>query len=187
MKTWMLFLLGLVAFLPAATVGQASPDAGARVRVHDSTGEIVTGVLEFVSPEELQLRSDRGPRYRIPRSEVERLETSLGDHRRFGRNFAIAVGISSFAVGTVSAVSWSPCTQTGFMACFLHPTSRGEALSMGLIGGALLGVPIGVIAGLAGKHERWEPLAFGGHGGSPAISLQPMVGSGVGLAASIIF
>ena len=43
----------------------------------------------------------------------------------------------------IYALTWSPCTETGWFACFAHPDSRGEAFGWGFAGGAIIGLPLG--------------------------------------------
>ena len=177
----------LAMILPASGAAQSAPEKAERVRIHERGGVIVTGTLQSASPQGLRVRSDvNGVTFLIPSDSVEQFERSLGKHRRFGRNFALTVAASSFAVGTVMLISYSPCTETGFLACFMEPHSAGEAFTWGLAGGAAVGVPLGVIVGLALRNERWERASVPGQGHS-SLSIRPIIGRQVGLTASIAF
>ena len=68
----------------------------------------------------------------------------------------------------------------------MHPSSRKRALQEGLAGGAMIGVPIGLIVGLAVKHERWERLLLSEQG-QATFSIRPILGRELGLSASFAF
>lgn len=88
-----------------------------------------------------------------------RLERSLGKKGNFGKHFAIATGGIAVAGGLLSALTWNECPE-----CWIHPESRPEAFVWGLAAGGLVGLPIGVSAGLAIKVERWTPVVLPGSG-----------------------
>jgi hypothetical protein len=122
----------------------------------------------------------------VPFDGIENIERSLGERRRFARNLAITTGVGAGAGGLISAISWSPCRETGFLACMLHPESRGDAFAWGFVGGAMLGLPVGIIIGLAEKSERWELVPRPSFG-PVALGLVTGGGRGVGVLASIPF
>lgn len=172
---------GLV--LPARGAAQSSPSPGDRVRITRTNGTIVTGILGDATAEEVSLFAEGGEQV-VARSEIGEMERSLGRHRRFGRNFGITMLSSSMGMGAIFALTWSPCTETGFLACFLVPTSRSEAFTWGLAGGALIGISVGVIVGLAVKHERWAPFTVQGPRDAKFVIL-PVIGTRFGVSASI--
>jgi hypothetical protein len=151
-------LLLLTTALPAASAGQSSLDAGDRVRVRALDGTLRVGIVDSASANGFRLTTTSGATYAMAQSEVATLERSLGEHRRFARNLFLTVGIAGASGGLISAAAWQPCRETGFLACFMHPDSRTDAFGWGLAGGALLGIPIGVLVGLLERSERWEPL-----------------------------
>ena len=77
---------------------------------------------------------------------------------------------------------WSPCTDTGFMACFMHPDSRGDAFVMGAMFGTAIGLPLGLVAGLISKHDVWQPVDAHGR---PILSIIPGRAGGFDVALSI--
>ena len=187
----MLIILGALAvfatLLPIRGWAQLASDPGERVRIRHTDGTVFTGVLGSVSVENVHLREGAAGRdLVIPRAEIRQIEESLGKHRSFWRNFGITLGASSVGIGVLSAITWTPCTETGFLACFMYPSDRGEALVWGLAGGAGIGVPVGVLVGLLRKNERWASISVPAANGA-TISLAPVVGTRFGVAGSITF
>lgn len=186
----MLLILGLLAvfaiLFPIHGGAQLGPNPGERVRIRHTDGAVWSGVLGSVSAEDVRLlpEGSDGRELVIPRAEIDQIEKYLGEHRSFWRNFGITMGVSSVGIGTLSAVLWTPCTETGFLACFLYPSNRGEALVWGLAGGAFLGVPVGVLVGLIKKNERWEDFPLSGSR-QASLSIQPIVGRRIGFSASL--
>jgi hypothetical protein len=178
------YIVILAMNLPAYASGQSVLNQGERVRIHQLNGTVVTGIVQSATPQAVRLLGEAGgTEFVIPRGEVGEIERSLGRHRKFGRNLTITVVSSAVAIGGISAISWSPCTGL----CLFHPTSRGEAFAFGLLaGGAIIGTPIGIIVGLAARHERWEQVSFAGQG-QAALSIQPILGRGFGVSASLAF
>jgi len=185
MKTVTGVLVILATLLPASAQGQSWPSGGRRVRISKWDGTTVTGALARTSGDEVTvLAGVGGAEFTIPLSDIETMERSLGRKRQFGKNFVVALGVTSAAAGILSAAAWKPCTETGFLACMLHPASRGDALAWGLVGGAALGIPIGVIAGLTISKEVWETTGTSGRE-APRLSLLPVLGPNPGVAASV--
>ncbi len=181
------FLVFSIVLLPEIGTAQTWPGQGDRVRIRKTDGDTHIGTIAFASAEEVRLSA--GPTWseiHIPMGEIEKIETSQGKHRHFGRNFLITVASTSAAMGLISAVAWSPCTETGFLACMLHPGSRGEALTWGLSGGALLGLPLGLLVGLTARSESWRP-ALGSDFRSLDVGVHPILGKSLGFSTSLSF
>lgn len=49
--------------------------------------------------------------------------------------------------GLVGAIAYTPCDDTGFLACMMHPESRGHSALLGAVAGAALGGLVGMIIG----------------------------------------
>jgi hypothetical protein len=56
---------------------------------------------------------------------------------------------------TAGYIGYSPCKETGLLACYLEPTSRGQATLVGAGIGAVLGAGIGSIVGALIVTDRW--------------------------------
>jgi hypothetical protein len=180
----LLVLVALVA--PRTAWGQAPVAAGERVRVRYDNGSL-KGVLHEIAPTGLRLRTSEGDTTAvIDFNRVTGVERSVGRGRNFVKYFFLTVGASATVIGAISAMSWSPCTETGFLACLMHPNTRGDAFVMGFVGGGVVGVPLGLILGLAAREEKWERAVMPPQSGG-RIALRPIVGRNVGLAASIPF
>lgn len=178
MKT-LLSAVALTLILGGPVAAQRAPSQGDRVRIVLASGERVTGTVEPSAPDTLSLAADYGASRVIAMSDVGALELSGGRHRRFARNLGFGVAGSAVVGGTLAAVTWSPCTDTGIFACLLHPESRSDALLMGLVGGAIIGLPVGLIAGLAITEERWEPVQLQASADG-VLSIRPVIGPGTG-------
>lgn len=175
-------IVGTFLALPAATAAQQSPDAtGQRVRVTLVDGRKVSGTLLPASKGQVTFVDEvNGGRHTLSVDVIERVEESLGRHRRFGRNFLIGMTSSALVVGFASAATWSPCE--GW--CFVHPNSSTDAFFWGLAGGAVIvGIPVGMLLGIVLKHERWGPVALPGVD-SP-VRLTPVLGPRPGVAVTI--
>jgi hypothetical protein len=186
MKKLLVTAIAWALVAPSFGSAQGGPNVGDRIRVEQADGTVLVGTVEGISPDALVLGSSTTGSRTLSFGMIESIERSLGEQRRFGRNLAITMGIAAGAGGLISAVSWSPCRDTGFMACFLHPESRGQAFTWGFVAGGVIGLPVGVIVGLAAKDERWERIARPAVG-RVAIGLVTGGGRGVGVRASIPF
>jgi hypothetical protein len=173
--------VALLALVLAPTIGLAQqwPEAGERVRVRHVDGRLFTGRVESTVDGELRLGGPGGP-YVLPRSDIAGMDRSLGDRRSFGRAFAATIGLTAGGGAMIGALAWSPCTSD----CWLHPRTRGDAVAWGLVGGAVLGLPLAVLVGAVSKSERWAPVpAFG----PVVLSAVVHPERGAGLRASIAF
>ncbi len=178
-------LLAAVAICcPLHATAQVAATPGDRVRVQSRDGAVLVGVISAVSSDVIVLSQGvAGQDLAIPLAGTEGIERSLGRRRRFGRNFGVTLGVSAAAFGLASALAWQPCRETS-ITC-LHPIeSRTGAFGFGLAGGALIGLPLGVIVGLVAKSEEWEPIFVPGSQ-SAKISITPFVGSQFGVVGSI--
>ena len=182
--TLAIFLAGFL--LPVSVAGQVPLTPGDTVRVHSKARAPATGIFQSASPDGLRLLTLHTGYEMVYRAdEVDKLERSVGRHRNFGRNFGLSVGIAALVGGGLGALTWAPCTDTGFMACFMHPSSRGEAFAWGATAGAVIGVPIGLLAGLT-KSQRWTTVPVPGiEGDDRGFKVRPIVGRQVGLQLSL--
>ena len=57
---------------------------------------------------------------------------------------------------------------------------------MGAAAGGILAFPVGVVVGLAVKHDAWGPTSIVPQSGV-RISVRPVLGKGVGVGASVAF
>ena len=179
-------LVILSMLLPAHGSAQPVPSEGERVRIHQLDGTVVIGIVQAASPRAIRLLGTGGGTFGIAQDQIRQIERRLGLHREFGRNFGITVAASAVGFGAISAISWSPCTSTGFASCMLHPSSRGDAFQLGLAVGAIIGVPIGLMVGLKVEHESWERL-LPSEQGQATFSIRPILGRELGLSASFAF
>ncbi len=185
MTRTIVFLMTLVVVLPSDVSSQAVPSLGHRIRIKQVDGTVLTGRLALpLSPETIQLWIGSDDLAEIPLARIEVLETSLGQQRNFGKYFGLTVAAVSVAAATIYALNWSPCNETGFLPCFLEPTSRGEAFGWGFVGGAIIGLPLGLLIGSSAREERWNRVALPALT-APRLTIRPVIGGRVGFAGSV--
>jgi len=184
MTRTIVFLMTLMFVLPSDGSSQAVPSLGHRIRIKQVDGTVLTGRLVTLSPETIQLWISSDDLAEVPVARIEVLETSLGRHRKFGKYFALTVVAASVVGGTIYGLTKSPCTETGWFACMFEPESRGEAVAWGLAGGAIIGLPLGVIIGSKVREERWNRGALPAPT-EPRLTIRPVIGGRVGFAGSV--
>ena len=176
-------LVTLMFMLPSAIGAQQDPPTGERVRVTRLDGTVVTGTLESASldlPDLVVLHGDST--FAIPRIEIEGVQRSLGRGPGFLKGFGATVLATALGGGALFALRWSPCTDW----CFWYPNSRGDAFHWGAAIGGAVGVPIGLIAGLITRSERWEALTLDDPSGVE-LSVQPLGLGSLGVTGRIRF
>ena len=186
MRRPMSLFIGLTLATSTHGGAQVVPDSGQRVRVHYGAGKVVIGVLDSISAGSLYVRESAASRsHVIPRAELRLIERSLGRHRNFWSNFATTFAISAVAVGALSAITFKPC-EGSLGACFYAPESEGDAFIWGLAGGAILGLPLGLIIGASFTSERWAPRTLPATSGT-TLRLSPVFGSRIGIIGTLRF
>jgi hypothetical protein len=130
------------------------PAPGARVRAEyraPTAPVSVEGVLLSSTPTSFSLDTDRGQR-EIPADLLVGLEVSNGRNR--GRGFLIGMG-SGLAIGALAVGLYTAATYEEDTSCFII-CSEGEALTLGLAVGAIVGAPTGGVIGLVAAPRRWQ-------------------------------
>ena len=153
-------LLAVLAFGAVAPgVAQVPPATGQRVRVRFSSGEKTIGFLDSVSAGVLYLRGAGASRsLPVARIDIALIEGSLGRQREFGRRFRNTIGVAALIVGAFEVLDYEPCeVSSAIRDCSYEPGSRTEALAVGMLEGAFLAIPVGVMIGLI-KTEHWAPI-----------------------------
>ncbi len=179
MQRVMVFLVALMFVLPSDGSSQAVPSPGDRIRIKQVDGTVLTGTLAALSPETIQLSVDSS-RVEVPVARIEVLETSLGRQRNFGKYFPLTVVAASVVGATIGFIAYEDSEPHPFVG----PNTRGEYIAWGLAGGAIIGLPLGVIIGFEVREERWNPVALSAPTES-ALTIRPVLGSRVGFAGSI--
>jgi hypothetical protein len=154
MRSVWIVLMCIASIAPTRLDAQAV--LGDRLRVEHTDGLVVTGTLVRMTPGALQLKDDRAVLV-VPQSQIRALERSLGGGGSFARNFAFAVGAGALLGGAYAALSFDRPAGEDCMFC---PYSRDGAFDVGALVGAIVAVPIGVIAGIGSRTERWRTIAL---------------------------
>ncbi len=140
---------------PAQAQAQERLRPGDTIRVTTETGKPLTGVLHALSDDSVTLRFGDLLHGRS-RAEVVKFERKSG-RAASGRTLLYAMGAAAAAGGLIGAITYEPCDEVGFMACFMDPESTGQAFVYGAAaGGVVVGVPLGVVLIPFIKYDRWE-------------------------------
>ncbi len=180
-RTAVPFLLTLMFLLPSHGSAQAVPSPGDRIRIKQVGGTVLTGTLATLSPETIQLSIGSDDRMaEVPVARIEVLETSLGRERNYPKYIGITVAATSIVGATMGAFV-EPSPGCGF--CW-GPETRSGWILLGFASGALVGLPLGWVIGSVVTEERWNPVALPAPAES-GLTIRPVIGNGVGFAASI--
>ena len=166
-----LALLCLIAWAEPIRA-QSFPAIGDRVRVHEADGSVWTGVLLAASRDSVSLAASGEEIRSLPVGDVVRLERSLGRRRRFWRNASLG-WLATTAVVSVISVAQGPDS------CWC--SDRTDALAWGLLGGGLLGIPVGGLIGVVVHHESWQTVDPGRSDGGLGRAWDPRMPRGVSL------
>lgn len=133
-------------FIPAPTAAPERQITGTLVRLQKDTVVIWTrGGL--APPHSVRVVLDKG----------WRLEALAASHGHGGAGAAIGAIIGALTGAAVGSSSWHPCTEQGFLACFMHPT-QGEQTSLSAMLGATGGALLGLAVGRSIRSETWVPV-----------------------------
>jgi len=89
------------------------------------------------------------------------LQTVVGSHGHGWRGAGYGFLAGSVVGGIIGSATWTPCTDTGFLACMMYP-SQGEQTVGGAILGGLLGGLIGGAIGAGTRTEVWGTVPLAG-------------------------
>ena len=186
MKIRILLTLAATFALTQAPRAQ-QPVAGDRVRLLYKDGTRISGVIDSIAQDGLRMTPEFwSANVFIKYETVASVERSLGRHRRFWRNLGLTMGVAGLGAGVIGAATYSPCTDTGFLACLFAPASRTDAFAMGFVIGGAISLPVGLIIGAGAKHERWaKPVSLRVAG--QAVSIRPIVGRRPGVSVTVPF
>ncbi len=125
---------------------QLSP--GQEIQVVQNGTKSIRGNFHTVTEEAIVLSLASGEQT-ISRQSVDRISTKGKGHR--GRNALIGVGIGAGA-GAVGGAAYGKSCLSGSFICF----SRGEAIGVGTVLGAIVGTIIGVLIPSGGWHDIYK-------------------------------
>lgn len=154
--------------LPTAIAGAqtASPLAkGARVRVvtlgtDGRPARRITGDLVQLQGDTLII-ADGDHAFPVVLDGERRLEVRTGSRGNGKEGAALGALVGGLTGAVIGAATWEPCTETGWFACFLHPSQdvqAGAGALLGVAGGAV----IGLLVGAANRTETWAPRQTAG-------------------------
>lgn len=151
------FGLGVViaAMLVSARVEAQMPAQGARVRVATSSSRVV-GVMTASASDSIRIAlSQPSDTVSVAVAAIRELAVAEGTRRHTKQGFVYGAIGGAVIGATVGYLSFSPCTDTGFLGCYLEPTSRGQATAVGAGIGAILGMGLGSLVGALVVTDRW--------------------------------
>ena len=156
---FLLLLIILLVVSPVHLLGQQiGIREGNRVKldVPSMSNNKFVGIVSELSDSTLVLRSGYYT-YMIPFESIDKVSVSAGKRRHVGRGAALGLLGGAALGGMIGFISYEPCTEEGFMACFLRPESSTDAAMMGSILGIVPGTLIGMLIGLR-KTDHWEKI-----------------------------
>ncbi len=119
----------------------------------------------------------------IALADVQRLEVSLGRHRRVLRSIGMGTVISAGGFALLTALTHGDsCPSTG---CDWFYLSRGEAATLAGIMGAIGGAVVGGIVGAVRTSERWHTLTRGDV--TARLAITPQLGRSNGVHVRVAF
>ncbi len=133
-------------FIPAPAAAPERQIRGSLVRLQNDTVVIWTR-WGLAPPDSVRVVLDRG----------WRLEALASSHGHGLAGAAIGAIFGALTGAAVGSTSWRPCTEQGFLACFMHPT-QGEQTSLGAMLGATGGALLGLAVGRSIRSETWIPV-----------------------------
>ena len=131
------------------------PARGATVRVATDSSRVV-GMIVVSTADSIRLAlSRRSDTVSVAVAAIRELAVAEGTRRHTKQGFVYGALGGAVVGATVGYLSYSPCTDTGFLGCYLEPTSRGQATAVGAGIGAILGMGLGSLVGALVVTERW--------------------------------
>ena len=97
--------------------------------------------------------------YRV--SDIQKLDAMTGRHRKVLRSALIGTGAGLVAGTVIGAATHEPCETTEILGCLLAPQTRAQSAALGALGGGILGLVLGGVAGLI-PRDRWERVRLDG-------------------------
>jgi hypothetical protein len=91
----------------------------------------------------------------------KRLEGIVDSRGHGGTGAALGAVLGALVGEEIGRASWRPCTQTGFLACWMY-WSKGEQAAGGAILGGAGGALLGFVVGAGIRTETWGPLHTAG-------------------------
>jgi hypothetical protein len=152
-----LSVLLAVVVLPVRGDAQM-PAPGAKVRVATDSSR-VTGVLTASTADSMRIAlSQRADTISVARSAIREVAVASGKRRHTRQGLMYGALAGAVIGGTAGFVSFAPCTDTGFLGCYLEPETRGQATAVGAGVGAVLGTALGAIVGAFTVGDRWTVI-----------------------------
>ena len=159
-----LILLACKAVVVAAQApATAMPTPGMRVRVTlDGAREPIVGSVVSARADSIAyvpLHGAASDTAVVALRQLRALEVSSGPRLHVLRSVGWGFAGGSVGGAVLGAATYSPCTETGFMSCFMAPESRSQSALLGGVIGALLGTSGGLVVGLFHRSDDWQPLS----------------------------
>ena len=152
-------LCALSPQLSAQATAATSVSVGQRVRIlAGASGEPIIGTLIARRSDSLMIGRERDT-IAVVRSNLRFVELSLGTHHEVKKAMGTGIVVGASLGAIAGALTYRRCEETFYGSCFLSPGNVSEAAVGGGIMGAVPGLLIGAIVGLARKAENWVPVS----------------------------
>jgi hypothetical protein len=132
------------------------PATGTKVRIDTDTARVV-GVITASSSDSIRiaLTQRSAGTATVAIGSIRELAVASGKQRHVKQGLAYGA-LGGAVIGAVTGyATFAPCHDTGFLGCYLEPTSRGQATAVGAGLGAVLGLAVGSIVGALTVTDRW--------------------------------
>jgi hypothetical protein len=149
------FLIVLIMAIPAIASAQSSRiTTGEKVRIKTTYyAKPITGSVLDVIHSGIYVNSDHGELL-FAHSDIRNMWLLRQDKRNVGTGFILGAISAGLLSGTISAITWDGCTNSGWFGC-VGPSSKGEAFFWGAVDGVIVGGLMGAVIGYYTKTERW--------------------------------
>ncbi len=149
-------LIGSLAVGPSAFAQQPPPESPlapykgrpARVASTGSGGATIEGTLLDFDASSIRVLSRIGKEERIPIESIKHMELAVGKKRHTLQG-ALIGAVAGVGIGFAEKIDPETCSAEG------NPCSRGAAVALAAVGGALFGALLGAFI----KTTRWSPVA----------------------------
>jgi hypothetical protein len=145
----------VAVIMPSRSEAQV-PDRGAKVRIATDSSQVV-GIVTASRSDSIRiaLTQRSADTVSVAVASIRELAVASGTRRHVKQGLVYGALGGAVIGATAGYASFSPCTDTGFLGCYLEPRTRAQSTAVGAGIGALLGLAVGSIVGAFTVTDRW--------------------------------